>query len=557
MEIELEKILIMDGDATSRAGLVESLRGAGYQVSTTELCHEGLELTRSRRFDLILLDSSLPEVMCRDFVAELKGASATEGTRVLVLEKRGAPDRARDLDLGADDVVPRPWDSIELLSRVRRQLRAKKLQDELRERTLIAEQGQELSRTAFQALAVTERMKRDAYTIGRGMKIGVAALLVIAAVMGVIYFRFSRRVNSEALRTSAVIARLNLGLVHQEGLIAEAHRASDDLARAGGSLAQTDKEPSREAQGQARALPAAVGHLRGPLAVNQTSGPRQPQSEALVAQQIIHSYSDSVCLIHAVVGFRDKATQRRLRFAGLNPDGRPMLDEQGNPQVGLEGLGPDVLVHSFGTGFLVAANGGILTNHHVAEPWWENDDLSSVTSQGLEPLLEKMEAYFPGSPRTYTLRTEKISQEADLALMRADLGDLQRIPLIIEPSQAGSVTGEPVLLMGYPTGINAVLARANDSALREIVVASHGDLNQVLAELAKRNLIHPIITQGHLGDVLHDKIIYDAQTTSGGSGGPLFNPQGKVIGINYAIIQGFGGSNFGIPSRFALAMILH
>jgi S1-C subfamily serine protease len=51
--------------------------------------------------------------------------------------------------------------------------------------------------------------------------------------------------------------------------------------------------------------------------------------------------------------------------------------------------------------------------------------------------------------------------------------------------------------------------------------------------------------------VLPDKIVYDAQTTSGGSGGPVFNYAGKVIGINYAVLQGFGGSNFGIPAQFA------
>jgi len=557
---EHEKILVMDGDVSSRGTLEEVLRGAGYDVSTTEVCHEGLELTRNRKVDLFLLDSGLPGVICGDVLAELKGASLTEGTRVIVLETGGAQERARALDLGADDVVSRPWDSIEMLSRVRHQLRAKKVHDELRERTLIAEQGQELSRTAFHALAVTEKMKRDAYTIGRGLKIGVAALLVMAGVMGVIYLRFSRRVNTEARRTSAMIARLNLGLMRQEDLIAQAHKASAAIARAAAESAQADKEriakQSQPLHQQHRARPGEEGGTsRDQGAETETARLRPSPSEASVAQQIIHSYADSVCLIHAVVAFRDKATRQRLRYVGLNPDGGPMIDDQGNPELSLEGLGPDVLVHSFGTGFLVGARGQILTNHHVAEPWWDNDDLSSVTSQGLEPVMEKMEAYFPGSPRTFALSTERISPDADLALVHAELGDLKRVALIIDASRTGSIGGEPVVLMGYPTGIDAVLARANDSTVREIAATSHGDLNQVVTELAKRNLIHPVITQGHLGDVLQDKIIYDAQTTSGGSGGPLFNPQGRVIGINYAIIRGFGGSNFGIPSRFALALI--
>jgi serine protease Do len=103
------------------------------------------------------------------------------------------------------------------------------------------------------------------------------------------------------------------------------------------------------------------------------------------------------------------------------------------------------------------------------------------------------------------------------------------------------------VLMGYATGLAGILARTDDSTAEQILTQSGGDVSQILAELARRNLIHPIITQGHIGDVLPDKIVFDAQTTSGGSGGPLFNLQGKVIGVTYAVLKGFGGSNFGIP----------
>lgn len=51
--------------------------------------------------------------------------------------------------------------------------------------------------------------------------------------------------------------------------------------------------------------------------------------------------------------------------------------------------------------------------------------------------------------------------------------------------------------------------------------------------------------------MLPDKIVYDAVTTSGGSGGPLFNHSGKVIGVNFAVLKGFGGSNLAVPVRYA------
>ena len=49
-----------------------------------------------------------------------------------------------------------------------------------------------------------------------------------------------------------------------------------------------------------------------------------------------------------------------------------------------------------------------------------------------------------------------------------------------------------------------------------------------------------------LGDVVEDKLIYDAPTAQGGSGGPVFNSQGQVIGVNAAYIDGFAGGTLGI-----------
>ena len=111
------------------------------------------------------------------------------------------------------------------------------------------------------------------------------------------------------------------------------------------------------------------------------------------------------------------------------------------------------------------------------------------------------------------------------------------------------------MLIGYPTGIDAILARSSEDALRSIAAKTNGDLTSVMAELARRKLIRPINTQGHVGDVLKDKIVYDAQTTSGGSGGPLFNSGGKVIAVNVAKLRDFGGSNFAIPAKYAKRLL--
>jgi S1-C subfamily serine protease len=139
--------------------------------------------------------------------------------------------------------------------------------------------------------------------------------------------------------------------------------------------------------------------------------------------------------------------------------------------------------------------------------------------------------------------------------MQIEIQDLKRPPLSIDSGKGAAVTGEPVISMGYATGLAGILARTDEGTAQQILARSGGDVSQVLAELARRDLIHPIITQGHIGDILPDKIVFDAQTTSGGSGGPLFNRQGNVIGVTYASLKGFGGSNFGIPIRFSESLL--
>jgi hypothetical protein len=125
----------------------------------------------------------------------------------------------------------------------------------------------------------------------------------------------------------------------------------------------------------------------------------------------------------------------------------------------------------------------------------------------------------------------------------------------IADGNRAAISGRPVVLLGYPTGLDAILARTGAETLQSIATAAKGDPDVVMEELAHRHLIRPVVTQGHIGDVLPDKIIYDAQTTSGGSGGPLFNSEGKVIGINFAMVRNFGGSNFAIPIAYGKSLM--
>src|SRR5882724_9979408 len=154
-----------------------------------------------------------------------------------------------------------------------------------------------------------------------------------------------------------------------------------------------------------------------------------------------------------------------------------------------------------------------------------------------------MSAYFPDSTAGVTVSISQISEEADLALVKGDLSGLKRPILKLDARKEAAISGQPLLSLGYATGLSAILARAGEEAVNEIVTATGGDAKRVVDELVRRKLIRPLVTQGHIGDVLADKIVYDAQTTSGGSGGPLINRIGEVIGVTFAVVRGFGGSH--------------
>jgi S1-C subfamily serine protease len=466
-----------------------------------------------------------------------------------MLSPGGSAERTRGLDLGADDVLSLPFDPHELLSRVRSQLRNKYITDEIRERLSVAEENRSTNQQVVTAVNEERR------TLQVGGLMTVAALIVAGLVITFFY----RRNQEQNTRVYTAITRLQTGVLTQQKLMESARRA----------LADGERSPSPASDPEKLQLKKKSEELRSQIAISKTedasalqnqlteveSRIQKLESEGKIAQTIIQSYEPSVCLIHVVLGFRDHSTGLRLHYAGVTSSGELTADEHNNPLVSLTGDGPEVDLDVFGTGFLASADGRILTNHHVAEPWWQNDDLQKMVDQGLEPRIVEMTAYFPGVPRGIALSTEKISSVADVAVARGDVSGLGIKQIALASGRGLAVSGGPVVLLGYPTALDAILARTGADTLQSIATASKGDPKRVMEELARRNLIRPITTQGHIGDVMPDKIVYDAQTTSGGSGGPLFNDEGKVIGINFAMVREFGGSNFAIPVGYGRSLL--
>jgi S1-C subfamily serine protease len=231
--------------------------------------------------------------------------------------------------------------------------------------------------------------------------------------------------------------------------------------------------------------------------------------------------------------------------------GKPLVDDKGMVELDDSGAGPHLQIDVFGTGFLVNHDGKIITNHHVAEPWWKDEELQQLLDHGAAAYVLSYEVYFPGKAKGLRAKLDRISSKADVATLQLESAlPANAAVLELDDRTEATVTGDPVVLIGYPTGIEGILARAGTDVAQKIAGGTQ-DINRIMSQLASQRLIRPTTTQGHIGDVLKDKIVYDAATTSGGSGGPLFNRNGKVIGINFAVIRDFGGSNLAVPAKYA------
>ena len=555
MDNTREKIVIVEADPIALETLRSALDTAGYDVAAFGSAVEALDAIHNSGANLLLMNAharNVPDAggpQPRETIATIRGSAATEMVRVILLVGSSIEERTEALNFGADDAISQPYDSSELLARVRNQLRMFRAQKQLRDETRIAVEGQQIAHTAFEALAVTEKMANDASSLDHKLKFGFGAICVIVVVMAGVYFLFARSAQKETQRGNAFITRFEGGIVRQQDLISESRKlrtqqgtpgAKDDLQKQAADLKAK----------MASAAPEDASSLQKQLEETNARLARIEQ-EGQGAQTLIPADVQSVCLLHVSVALRDKNTGQRLRYAGLNQQGQPLEDSGGDPILTLEGHGPEVKIDIFGTGFVAGPNGRVMTNHHVAEPWWKTDDFKVFVDQGYQPEISAIRAYFPGDPRAFHAEVQQISPETDLATMLVDMQDLKRSVLLVDWGQGAAVTGQPVILMGYATGLAAILARTDEDTAQEIISHNGIDVSKVLDDLAHRNLIRPLITQGHIGDILPDKIVFDAQTTNGGSGGPLFNRKGKVIGVTYAVLKGFGGSNFGIPIKFS------
>jgi S1-C subfamily serine protease len=212
-------------------------------------------------------------------------------------------------------------------------------------------------------------------------------------------------------------------------------------------------------------------------------------------------------------------------------------------QVGFANKPAAIRARVSGTGFLVG-NGLLATNRHVAEPWYGDSEAEALIHRGATAMLESLVVFFPGSAEPVNLTSDTVSSSADLAVLRIENKDAVRGIPVLPLAKGVALPGELVTVIGYPMGIAGMVAKS-PSGIYKRLAYRHNDITAA-SELAALSLIRPSTTCGHLGDVVGDKLIYDAPTAHGGSGGPVFNSDAEVIGVNSAYIDGFSGGTLGV-----------
>ncbi len=116
------KILVVEDDRPILMGLVDLLRGEGYEVAAAEDGKQALRAYERERPTLVLLDIMIPEKSGYDVCREIRAKDTR--TPILMLTAKGQEvDKVVGLELGADDYVVKPFGVKELLARIRALLR--------------------------------------------------------------------------------------------------------------------------------------------------------------------------------------------------------------------------------------------------------------------------------------------------------------------------------------------------------------------------------------------------------------------------------------------------
>lgn len=375
----------------------------------------------------------------------------------------------------------------------------------------------------------------------------IAPLLLISW-LGVVVYREHQAATLSERKLAELSSQLQTGRLTQAELEQRIERER-----------QGAEALRRQQEGEIAALMAKLKVMEAARESTQDIRVIQQQLNAIrqsqrFAEDIVRRFGGSVGLLQGGYGFKEKATGRPLRYQGLDQLGNPYVDKDGNALVTLEGIAPRVLIYFAGTAFLVDRAGTVVTNRHIVRMWESFEPAKQAIAAGFEPDSVLLRLFFPGEEAPYLLHEVRVSDQADVAILRTDRVPEAGTPLVLASGVPPHV-GEPVVMVSYPGTVDTLLARTVQSTSQAILAKAGGDPVRLVDEVAQKKLIRPLSTQGHLSDVSPELITYEAASASGSSGAPIFNRAGAVIGINHATLQRVEGVHMALPIRFVADLL--
>ncbi|WP_319823678.1 phosphate regulon transcriptional regulator PhoB [Thalassovita sp.] len=163
-------VLLVEDEPAQREVLAYNLEAEGFRVVRAVDGEEGLMLVEEETPDLVILDWMMPNLSGIEVCRRLKTRPETRAIPVLMLSARSEDvDKVRGLETGADDYVVKPYSVIELMARVRAQLR----------RTRPSSVGQRLEYQDIVLDSETHRVTRD----GQELKLGPTEFRLLSTLI--------------------------------------------------------------------------------------------------------------------------------------------------------------------------------------------------------------------------------------------------------------------------------------------------------------------------------------------------------------------------------------
>jgi len=124
MSVDQPKILVVEDEPSQREVLAYNLKAEGFLVISADDGQDALLLVEEEEPDLILLDWMMPNLSGIEVCRRLKSCNETRAIPIVMVSARSEEmDKVRGLEIGADDYLVKPYSVIELIARLRTQLR--------------------------------------------------------------------------------------------------------------------------------------------------------------------------------------------------------------------------------------------------------------------------------------------------------------------------------------------------------------------------------------------------------------------------------------------------